>query len=114
MNERSAQTGNCKQPGCKLAAWRRRLCYTHWRIDQGFFFDGKAFVKDDRGAIDRRAGGKRPSTAARRQNSARAAPGPQVSLVAAPEDPGAWLADKTPEPRDSKFPVGLHAFDTRG
>jgi hypothetical protein len=109
----SQPTNHCKQAGCKLTPWRRRLCYTHWRIDQGFFFDGKAFVKDDRRAIDRLRG-KRPSTAAGRRNSARAAPGPQVSLAAAREDPGAWPDGKTPAPRSSGFPVELHAFDTRG
>jgi hypothetical protein len=103
----------CAHSGCKLAPWRRRLCYTHWRIAEGFVFDGKAFVKDGRGAIDTLAG-KGPAKAARRRNSARVVPGPGVSIGAAREDPGAWLDDKTPEPRDSASPVGLHAFGIRG
>lgn len=104
---------HCKQAGCKLTPWRRHLCYAHWRIDQGFVFDGTAFVKDNRRAIDRLRE-KRPSMAASRRNSARAAPGPQASLAEAREDPGAWPAGRTPAPENSGFPVELHAFDTRG
>ena len=39
---------HCKQPGCKFAPWRRRLCFRHWRYSQGFVFDPeqKAFIKD--------------------------------------------------------------------
>jgi hypothetical protein len=37
----------CTKPGCKLNAWRKRLCFTHWRESQGFVFDCtlKVFVK---------------------------------------------------------------------
>jgi hypothetical protein len=37
----------CTKPGCKLSAWRKRLCFTHWRESQGFVFDSalKVFVK---------------------------------------------------------------------
>jgi hypothetical protein len=37
----------CTKPGCKLNAWRKRLCFTHWRESQGFVFDRtlKVFVK---------------------------------------------------------------------
>jgi len=37
----------CKQPGCQLAAWCQRLCYTHWRQNQGWAFDAerKLFVR---------------------------------------------------------------------
>jgi hypothetical protein len=30
---------HCKKPECRFEAWRRRLCYRHWRESQGFVFD---------------------------------------------------------------------------
>jgi hypothetical protein len=30
---------HCTKPACKLSAWRKRLCFTHWRESQGFVFD---------------------------------------------------------------------------
>jgi hypothetical protein len=38
---------HCTKPACKLSAWRKRLCFTHWRESQGFVFDStlKVFVK---------------------------------------------------------------------
>jgi hypothetical protein len=38
---------HCTKPACKLSAWRKRLCFTHWRESQGFVFDRtrKVFVK---------------------------------------------------------------------
>jgi hypothetical protein len=38
---------HCTKPACKLSAWRKRLCFTHWRESQGFAFDSalKVFVK---------------------------------------------------------------------
>jgi hypothetical protein len=40
----------CKQPDCKLTAWKHQLCYTHWRESQGFVFDPlqKIFVRSKR------------------------------------------------------------------
>lgn len=37
----------CKQRACMFAAWRKRLCYTHWRESQGWVFDvaQKVFVR---------------------------------------------------------------------
>ena len=37
---------HCKKTDCKFEAWRRRLCYRHWRESQGFVFDPqlKVFV----------------------------------------------------------------------
>jgi hypothetical protein len=37
----------CKQPECKFAAWRQRLCYLHWKESLGFVFDSvrKVFAK---------------------------------------------------------------------
>jgi hypothetical protein len=37
----------CKRSNCGFNAWRRRLCYTHWRKSRGFVFDAlrKVFVK---------------------------------------------------------------------
>jgi hypothetical protein len=41
---------HCAKPGCKLAPWRERLCYTHWRASEGFVFDltRKVFVKAEK------------------------------------------------------------------
>jgi len=37
----------CKQRGCMFAAWRARLCFTHFRESRGWLFDAarKVFVK---------------------------------------------------------------------
>jgi hypothetical protein len=39
--------GQCRQPGCKLTAWKHRLCYTHWKLSLGFIFDSdrKVFIR---------------------------------------------------------------------
>lgn len=40
----------CAKPGCKFAAWRRLLCYFHWKQSQGFVFDSerKVFVRAEK------------------------------------------------------------------
>jgi len=45
-NEGSGMKDYYKKLGCKLTAWRGRLCYTHWRESQGQFFvpEQKLFV----------------------------------------------------------------------
>ncbi len=37
----------CAKSGCKFNPWRGRLCFTHWKLSQGFAFDRerKVFVK---------------------------------------------------------------------
>jgi len=38
---------HCKKPRCKLAVWRRGLCFTHWKLSEGYIFDlaRKVFVR---------------------------------------------------------------------
>jgi hypothetical protein len=107
----------CAKSGCRLTPWRRGWCYTHWRISQGFFFDGKSFVKAIhklRGTDLSKGKSHRRNTAESARNSAQAAASGQQLSLAAGEDLGAWLVGKTPEPKNSGSPVGLHAFGTQG
>jgi hypothetical protein len=37
----------CRKTGCKLLAWKRGWCYSHWRELRGWIFDSerKVFVR---------------------------------------------------------------------
>src|SRR5450759_3576101 len=93
----------CAKPGCKLTPWRGKFCYTHWRISQGFFFDGKRFVKDHGATdVDRLQGKhllvgrrRRRNTAQSARNSEEAARAPAFSLGASGEDRRASRGDRS-------------------
>jgi hypothetical protein len=47
----------CKRVGCRLTCWKDRLCYEHYRENQGFVFDRERGVfihRKDRSAVGRR------------------------------------------------------------
>jgi hypothetical protein len=93
----------CAKRNCKFQPWRGRLCYTHWRISQGFFFDPerKSFIKP----IHTRTGtnlAKGSQDQAARDQNRKSAAHLALPLFFDISDPVASLGDKQiPAPRRS-------------